>query len=74
MWGSLGWETATFFAGQQFNVNPNINFWVASASAIILVAIIMSVKIEVTDYEMVKADSITLKDVGGLFLLKDFGF
>ncbi|MGE7878482.1 MFS transporter [Peribacillus muralis] len=74
MWGSLGWATATFFAGHQFNVNPNINFWVASASAIILVAIIMSVKIEMTDYEMVKADSITLKDVGGLFLLKDFWF
>ncbi|MFJ7753993.1 MFS transporter [Peribacillus muralis] len=74
MWGSLGWATATFFAGQQFNVNPNINFWVASASAIILVSIIMSVKIEMTDYEMVKADSITLKDVGGLFYLKDFWF
>ncbi|WP_340371587.1 MFS transporter [Peribacillus sp. FSL E2-0218] len=74
MWGSLGWASATFFAGQQFNVNPNINFWVASASAIILVAIILSVKIEMTDYEMDKADSVTLKDVGGLFLLKDFWF
>ncbi|MCK1991196.1 MFS transporter [Peribacillus muralis] len=74
MWGSLGWASATFFAGQQFNVNPNINFWVASASAIILVAIIMSVKIDMTDYEMVKAESIGFKDVGGLFLLKEFWF
>jgi OHS family lactose permease-like MFS transporter len=33
MWGSLGWAAATFFAGQLFNINPNINFWVASVSA-----------------------------------------
>ncbi|POO75696.1 MFS transporter [Bacillus subtilis] len=74
MWGSLGWATATFFAGQLFNINPNINFWMASLSAVILVAIIMSIKIEMTDYDKERADSIRLKDVGGLFLLKDFWF
>lgn len=72
--GSLGWPRATFFAGQLFNIDPNINFWVASASAIILVAIIVSVKIEMTDDEKERADSVGLKDVGGLFLLKDFWF
>jgi MFS transporter, OHS family, lactose permease len=74
MWGSLGWAAATFFAGQLFNINPNINFWVASISALILVAIIMSVKVEITNYEMERAESVTLKDVGQLFLLKDFWF
>lgn len=74
MWGSLGWAVATFFAGQLFNINPNINFWIASLSAVILVAIIMSIKIEMTDYDKERADSIRLKDVGGLFLLKDFWF
>ncbi|MDS9995201.1 MFS transporter [Bacillus atrophaeus] len=74
MWGSLGWASATFFAGQLFNINPNINFWVASVSAVILMAIIMSVKIEMTDYERNRADSVRLKDVGQLFLLKDFWF
>ncbi|MHC5561022.1 oligosaccharide MFS transporter [Bacillus spizizenii] len=74
MWGSLGWAVATFFAGQLFNINPNINFWIASLSAVILVAIIMSIKIEMTNYDKERADSIRLKDVGGLFLLKDFWF
>ncbi|MEM1504908.1 MFS transporter [Domibacillus sp. 8LH] len=74
MWGSLGWAAATFFAGQLFNINPNINFWVASVSAVILVAIIMSVKVEITNQELEKADSVTFKDVGQLFLLKDFWF
>ncbi len=74
MWGSLGWAAATFFAGQLFNIDPNINFWIASVSAIVLVAIIMSVKVEITNQELEKAGSITFKDVGELFLLKDFWF
>lgn len=74
MWGSLGWAAATFFAGQLFNINPNINFWIASVSAVILVAIIISVKVEMTHHEMERADSVTLKDVGQLFLLKDFWY
>jgi len=72
MWGSLGWAAATFFAGQLFNINPNINFWIASVSAIILVAIIISVQVEISNQEMERADSVKLKDVGQLFLLKDF--
>lgn len=74
MWGSLGWAAATFFAGQLFNINLHINFWVASVSAIILVAIIFSVKVEMSSYEMEKAESVTLRDVGSLFLLKEFWF
>ncbi|PEC45343.1 MFS transporter [Priestia megaterium] len=74
MWGSLGWAAATFFAGQLFNINPHINFWVASVSAVILVAIIFSVKVEISSYEMEKAESVTLRDVGSLFLLKEFWF
>ncbi|MGE7716831.1 MFS transporter [Priestia megaterium] len=74
MWGSLGWAAATFFAGQLFNINPHINFWAASVSAIILVAIIFSVKVEMSSYEMEKAESVTLRDVGSLFLLKEFWF
>ncbi|ALC83550.1 MULTISPECIES: MFS transporter [Bacillus] len=74
MWGSLGWAAATFFAGQIFNINPNLNFWIASISAIILVAIILSVHVEMTDFEIVRADSVSIKDIGNLFLLKDFWF
>ncbi|KAB2495247.1 oligosaccharide MFS transporter [Priestia endophytica] len=74
MWGSLGWASATFFAGQLFNINPNINFWIASGSAIILVFIILSIRIEMTTSEVEKAQSVSLKDAGQLFLLKDFWF
>ena len=74
MWGSLGWAAATFFAGQLFNINPNINFWIASGSAVILFLIILSISIEITDEDIDKADSVKVKDVFSLFKLKDFWF
>lgn len=35
MWGSLGWAVATFFAGLLFNINPQLNFAVASCSGLV---------------------------------------
>ncbi len=35
MWGSLGWACASFFAGYLFNFDPNINFYLGSACALI---------------------------------------
>ena len=69
MWGSLGWA---FFAGQLFNINPNINFWIASISAIILFFIILSISIEMSDEDLEKAQSVKIKDVCLLFKLKEF--
>ena len=72
MWGSLGWAAATFFAGQLFNINPNINFWIASISAIILFFIILSISIEMSDEDLEKAQSVKINDVCLLFKLKEF--
>ena len=72
MWGSLGWAAATFFAGQLFNINPNINFLIASISAIILFFIILSISIEMSDEDLEKAQSVKIKDVCLLFKLKEF--
>lgn len=74
MWGSLGWAVTTFFAGQLFNINPSYNFWIASIAAIIMFLIILTTKIEVTDDEAKKADSVKIQDVFNLFKLKDFWF
>ena len=72
MWVSLGWAAATFFAGQLFNINPNINFWIASISAIILFFIILSISIEMSDEDLENAQSVKIKDVCLLFKLKEF--
>lgn len=34
LWGSLGWACATFVAGVTFNINPNLNFVLASATGV----------------------------------------
>ncbi|MCX2802377.1 MFS transporter [Microbulbifer thermotolerans] len=44
MWGSLGWASATFFAGSLININPDINFWMASASAVIFCIAVLLVQ------------------------------
>lgn len=44
MWGSLGWACATFLAGFIFNINPNINFWLASASAVVFLLLLSQVR------------------------------
>lgn len=41
MWGSLGWAVATFGAGRIFNIDPNINFVLGSASAMIFLAFVL---------------------------------
>jgi OHS family lactose permease-like MFS transporter len=74
MWGSIGSASAAFFAGQVFNINPNINFWMASISAIVLVLIIVFTRVEMSGVEVERAESVKFKDVVQLFALKDFWF
>ncbi len=76
MWGSLGWAAATFFAGQLFNINPNINFWLASGSAVCLVIILLLTKVDLTASLSGedKQEPIKMKDVFGLLKLKKFWF
>lgn len=75
MWGSLGWAAATFFAGQLFNINPNINFWLASGSALCLVLILLMTKIDLTaNAEEAKQEPIKMADVFGLLKMKKFWF
>ena len=76
MWGSLGWATATFFAGFLFNINPNLNFWMASSAAVVfllLLACLREVKTDaLSQLEYGKSDGLTLADVAALFRLPRF--
>jgi OHS family lactose permease-like MFS transporter len=64
MFGSLGWAVATFFAGQTFNVNPNLNFWVCSGSAVILAVLLYISKLD-------REDSNTLPAIQGVVCKAD---
>lgn len=76
MWGSLGWAVATFFAGMLFNINPNLNFWMASCSAAIFLLLLWQLREVKTDalsqLEYGKSSTLTLSDAMTLFRLPRF--
>lgn len=72
LWGSIGAAVAAALGGRMLNINPNINFWIASASGVILLIVIFLTKIEISTVEEKRAKSITVQDLGGLFKRKDF--
>ncbi|WP_211321936.1 oligosaccharide MFS transporter [Companilactobacillus musae] len=72
MWGSLGTALAAFFAGRIFNLNSDFNFWIGSATAIIVLVILLTTKVDVTDVELETSESVKVKDIFELFRLKNF--
>ncbi|GAL28443.1 sucrose permease [Vibrio variabilis] len=73
MWGSLGWAFATFFAGTFININPNINFWLASLSAVIAAIMIMLVKFDDTSSQQdVETNPVKVADLFALVKMPRF--
>ncbi|GAC13722.1 MFS transporter [Aliiglaciecola lipolytica] len=77
MWGSLGWASATFFAGYLFNKGPDINFWLASLSACVFMLLIFLLEPlnEENSISTVPCSSqrkLDLKLVSGLLLMRKF--
>ncbi|MGW9103267.1 oligosaccharide MFS transporter [Priestia megaterium] len=72
MWGSLGAAAAALFSGKLFNINPHISFWIASACSIFLIIFLLLMKVNVSEEEQKKTDSIKLKDTLSLLKNKTF--
>ncbi len=47
LWGSLGFASAAIFSGRLYNIDPRINFFLASAAGILLLPIILATRIRV---------------------------
>jgi OHS family lactose permease-like MFS transporter len=45
LWGSLGFASAALFSGRLYNLDPRINFTLASAAGVLLIPIILSTRI-----------------------------
>ena len=74
MWGSFGWAAATYTTGIAMNINPNLAFVSASLAALIAIICLSMAKVEISDVEMKKANSVSLKDIKHLLQNKDFYF
>ncbi|MFZ4832203.1 oligosaccharide MFS transporter [Rouxiella sp. Mn2063] len=81
MWGSLGWAMASLSAGLFFNINPDINFWIASFSAVVFFLLLCllrdwslnTLKTETATQSVFDcAEKLTLGDALSLLLLPRF--
>lgn len=76
MWGSLGWAGATFFAGLLFNIDPNLNFAMGSASALLFIILLWRLRNvrphTMNELEFGKTQSLTIADALGLLRMRSF--
>lgn len=75
MWGSLGWAVATFFAGLLFNINPKLNFAVASCSGLVFCVLLARLRVSSAPQAMQEAVSggkVKLADALHLLVLPQF--
>ncbi len=75
MWGSLGWAVATFFAGLLFNIDPRLNFVVASCSGLVFMVLLARLRVSSAPHAMQEAvagGKVTLHDALRLLTLPRF--
>lgn len=72
MFGALGFASAAFFSGSIFNINPHINFFLASSFAIVLVLTLLFFKKESKEVVLGKSSRVTLKDSLAILKLPKF--
>lgn len=74
LWGALGFAFAAFFSGTLFNIDPHINFYIASATALVLLPVVFLFRTDAAQAAE-KKTAITLRDtLAVLSLPKFWGF
>ena len=75
MWGAVGSVLSAASTGYIFNINPMINFGISSVGALVILIIVLTLKIDVSDEvksRIVAKEKTTLKDVTALFHMRSF--
>ncbi|WP_122095449.1 oligosaccharide MFS transporter [Rahnella sp. Larv3_ips] len=75
MWGSLGWALAASFSGLLFNLSPAWNFGLSSATSLVMLCVLLSLKIgneELKNNDVIAQQKIVFSDV--ILLLKNRKF
>jgi MFS transporter, OHS family, lactose permease len=72
LWGSLGYASAAAFAGRLYNLDPKLNFYLASCAGLLLIPIILSARIETDEADRNSRDKLRPRDA--LAILKQRKF
>ncbi|MDK1225992.1 oligosaccharide MFS transporter [Cronobacter turicensis] len=70
MWAALGWAVAASFSGYVYNISPIINFTIGSVSAVCMLLVLISLKVDHFGQEensVLSKDKIVIADVFHLF-------
>jgi OHS family lactose permease-like MFS transporter len=66
LWGSLGFASAAMFSGRIYNVNPSINFFLASTAGVAMMAMLLLWRTRDDGGDTAAASSVRLADALGL--------
>ena len=72
MFGSLGFATAASFSGHLFNVDPDINLYLASAAGLVLLALLMVWRAPVHGPDYAEVKRVDMGDALGILRDKHF--
>ncbi|PNU03271.1 oligosaccharide MFS transporter [Novosphingobium guangzhouense] len=67
LWGSIGFATAAAFSGRLYNLDPTINFFLASIAGLALIPLIRLARIEPDEEAQHAADQLKLRETLALF-------
>jgi OHS family lactose permease-like MFS transporter len=66
LWGSIGFASAAVFSGRLYNIDPSINFFLASAAGLLLLPILAFARVRQDSGEQAIADKLTPRDSAAL--------
>ncbi len=72
MFGSLGFASAALFTGRLYNVDPNYNFYLASAAGLVLVMLLVFWRLPEHQVQDTKSDTLRIGDALALLRDKEF--
>jgi MFS transporter, OHS family, lactose permease len=72
LWGSIGFACAAVFSGRIYNINPTINFFLASAAGVLMLALLLLWRSAPTDEQAQATSKVSLAEA--LDLLRTPGF
>jgi OHS family lactose permease-like MFS transporter len=66
LWGSIGFASAAMMSGNIYNINPGINFTLASGAGLLMLALLLLWRTEGDDEDATAAKSVHLADALGV--------
>lgn len=72
LWGSLGFASAALFSGRLYNINPEINFFLASTAGALMLALLLMWRTESAGGEAPKVNTVRLGEALGLLRNPEF--